>query len=278
MSSITKKTHEQIKQKLGFTKSEEIKQDEGVIVDSPIVEASPVLPPQNDGDEVATEINSLHASLSAMVGQTLDYALKIGKMLTQKKFAVPHGQFEIWVQNNLNFTLRTAQNYMRVYNKRRMLNTKQVSSLTAAYRTLGIMKKSEEMPQAKEPAKINLTLEEIKQPNFITSLCYELCTDETLPQDKVFLIRDWRIPEETKIHILLKKNSQLLRLSFKVLDTKVNRTDNIGINIMEQYQETTSDLEKVESYHKLVKDIQDKQEAYKQKVEEQKNFDMFAKD
>jgi hypothetical protein len=67
-------------------------------------------------------------------------------------------------------------------------------------------------------------------------------------------------------------------LSFKVLDTKVNRTDNIGINIMEQYQETTSDLEKVESYHKLVKDIQDKQEAYKQKVEEQKNFDMFAKD
>lgn len=50
-----------------------------------------------------------HVSKTAMEG-----AIQIGQRLQEAKEQVGHGNFETWCQENLNYTRRTAENFMRI--------------------------------------------------------------------------------------------------------------------------------------------------------------------
>jgi hypothetical protein len=61
--------------------------------------------------------------------------MRIGELLTEQKESLGHGEFTAWVKENLPFTVRTAQNYMRIWNERETLKSETVL-LLGSYRLL----------------------------------------------------------------------------------------------------------------------------------------------
>lgn len=83
-----------------------------------------------------TEIRHLHEQFIDSLKRSLDYGMKIGELLTEQKADLNHGQFGIWIDENLPFSRRTAQNYMKIFRERDQLKNATVSHLTEAYRVL----------------------------------------------------------------------------------------------------------------------------------------------
>jgi hypothetical protein len=84
----------------------------------------------------AEEITRLHNEIISNLRQSLDSAIRIGQLLIEQKDDLKHGQWGLWIQDNLPFTDRTARNYMRVYRERDRLKTETVSDLQSAYKLL----------------------------------------------------------------------------------------------------------------------------------------------
>ena len=82
------------------------------------------------------EIKDLHGKFVEVYKKTLDYGIRIGELLKQQKSDLKHGQFGPWIEENLPFTIRTAQSYMKLYRERDWLKSETVSHLTDAYRLL----------------------------------------------------------------------------------------------------------------------------------------------
>ena len=84
------------------------------------------------------EIAKLHGEIYGAFKTSLEKAIRVGELLTEQKQNLRHGEFTSWVKNNLPFTDRTAQIYMRFYSERDWLKTEAVSvlNLKSAYRLL----------------------------------------------------------------------------------------------------------------------------------------------
>jgi hypothetical protein len=90
-------------------------------------------------DLEVTRINrivKLHDRIIGNLKQSLNDAMQIGKLLTEQKASLNHGEFTPWVHNHLPFTDRTARNYMRLHRERDRLKTETVSDLKSAYKLL----------------------------------------------------------------------------------------------------------------------------------------------
>jgi hypothetical protein len=67
-----------------------------------------------DKDEIVTEIETLHLKFLENARNHLLLAKKIGEILERKKSEIKHGEWEIWVEANLSFSIRTVQYYMKI--------------------------------------------------------------------------------------------------------------------------------------------------------------------
>lgn len=65
-------------------------------------------------ETIATEINTIKRQTQKIM---LASSIEIGKRLTEAKELVDHGQWGQWLQKNVNYSERTAQNLMRVYDQ-----------------------------------------------------------------------------------------------------------------------------------------------------------------
>lgn len=65
-------------------------------------------------ETIATEINIIKRQTQKIM---LASSIEIGKRLTEAKELVDHGQWGQWLQKNVNYSERTAQNLMRVYDQ-----------------------------------------------------------------------------------------------------------------------------------------------------------------
>lgn len=65
-------------------------------------------------DSVADRLNKLHRSISTYKKITFDAMVECGKLLTEQKRTYD-GEFTKWLKDNVDFSERTAQKYMRVY-------------------------------------------------------------------------------------------------------------------------------------------------------------------
>ena len=65
-------------------------------------------------ETIATEINTIKRQTQKIM---LASSIEIGKRLTEAKELVDHGQWSQWLQKNVNYSERTAQNLMRVYDQ-----------------------------------------------------------------------------------------------------------------------------------------------------------------
>ncbi len=82
------------------------------------------------------EIKQLHTTVLQQVKQTLEIAIRIGELLIEQKHELEHGQFVPWLKSNLPFSVKTAQNYMKVYRNREELKNETVTFLGDAYKLL----------------------------------------------------------------------------------------------------------------------------------------------
>ena len=108
----------------------------------------------------ADEINRLHGEIVGALRTSVEAAVRIGKLLSEQKAELAHGEWLPWIEANLPFTDRTAQKYMRVYEGRPALPEGKSEpgsdlSLTAAYRAIGVLAEPSEPdpePEAEPPA------------------------------------------------------------------------------------------------------------------------------
>jgi len=68
-----------------------------------------------DSKAVVTEIKEIHFTLEGYYEKSVAGAIRIGELLTQIKAELPHGQFTGWIEENLPFTVRTAQRFTKIY-------------------------------------------------------------------------------------------------------------------------------------------------------------------
>lgn len=94
--------------------------------------ADTIDPPQGTRIPVA-KINSLHKEIVKQDSDNFTKALTIGRCLCDIKEPMEHGTWMNWVQNNLEFSHRTATDYMRVYRAKESGELDGVTRLTEAY-------------------------------------------------------------------------------------------------------------------------------------------------
>src|SRR6266446_807004 len=83
-----------------------------------------------EGSDNVAEINALHNEIVDLGETALEKAIRIGDLLVANKKAVPHGAWLDWIDENLDFGCRQAQNYMTMYERRGELpNTQSIAHL-----------------------------------------------------------------------------------------------------------------------------------------------------
>ena len=102
-----------------------------------------VLPESADTEETAvavdlaaTEINELHEKACALMKDSVNFAIRAGELLSQKKEELPHGQFTKWVDENIHFTVRTAQSYIKIFKHKAEIEQVAPATLSEAYRLI----------------------------------------------------------------------------------------------------------------------------------------------
>jgi hypothetical protein len=86
--------------------------------------------------ECIEEIIKLHNEIFLTAQSLMSKAIRIGELLTLQKQKLPHGEFTRWITENLPFSARTCQNYMRVFRYKDQIENENISVLSDAYNLL----------------------------------------------------------------------------------------------------------------------------------------------
>lgn len=116
---------------------------------------------------------------------TLGFVMQIGELLVQQKKALKHGEFGKWIDEELPFKRRTAQQYMKLFNNRDKLNAHGVALLGDAYKLLAEPKKPDNESDTQQhgtdyDSKTDEALKYVKAllPVTINGLCDRIQSDE----------------------------------------------------------------------------------------------------
>jgi Protein of unknown function (DUF3102)/ParB-like nuclease domain len=82
------------------------------------------------------EIHRLHSEINSAAESSLKKAIRIGELLIEQKKSLPHGKWLPWLESNVPFSERSAQNYMLCFDRREYLKSASVADLAAAYHLL----------------------------------------------------------------------------------------------------------------------------------------------
>lgn len=93
--------------------------------------------------DLAQEIIKKHLEFQARQLGTLHLAVEVGEMLTEQKENCDHGEFTPWLQENLPFSIRTAQKYMSVYSNKDQYEKLGVNGLSEAYLLISPVKEED---------------------------------------------------------------------------------------------------------------------------------------
>lgn len=64
--------------------------------------------------QIIVEINEQHRLAKLHAAETIKHAVRCGELLLQQKKLLPHGEFTRWVEQNCEFSARSARAYMQV--------------------------------------------------------------------------------------------------------------------------------------------------------------------
>jgi Protein of unknown function (DUF3102) len=74
--------------------------------------------------KLADEINAEHRAFVGTFHKTVEHGIRAGELLAKAKEQCPHGTWLPWLKENFEGAPRTAQEYMRLYNRRDELRAK----------------------------------------------------------------------------------------------------------------------------------------------------------
>jgi hypothetical protein len=92
--------------------------------------------------DLAARINAEHAAAVLHAGTAITHALNVGEMLLQAKEACAHGQWLPWLRQNVSFSDRTAQGYMRLASRKEIRNDVADMSVRKALQYMATPRKS----------------------------------------------------------------------------------------------------------------------------------------
>lgn len=78
---------------------------------------------------LASQINDFHLEAESHAKKALMFAIQAGEHLNNAKSKVQHGQWMAWLKENINFSKRKAQTYMRLANHREEIEKNAESAL-----------------------------------------------------------------------------------------------------------------------------------------------------
>ena len=64
----------------------------------------------------ADVINEAHRLAQESAGAAVDYAIRCGRLLVEKKKSVPHGEWIPWIEEHCEFSHNRASRYMKAAN------------------------------------------------------------------------------------------------------------------------------------------------------------------
>jgi hypothetical protein len=64
--------------------------------------------------EISAQINAEHSAAEHSLRASVEHAIRAGELLIEAKRSVLHGSWSDWLQQNLTFSERLAQTYMRI--------------------------------------------------------------------------------------------------------------------------------------------------------------------
>lgn len=135
----------------------------------------------------AKKINELHDSLMGQLKRTIETAIEIGQLLTEKKAELKHGEFGQWIQDNLVFTDRTAQRYIKLFeNKEKVL---QAGNVTEAYKMLGEGKNDtvSDLDKTETVSDFVVLLRLIERDLYVTKLCNKYMDEDWKEGEKFYI-------------------------------------------------------------------------------------------
>jgi len=103
----------------------------------------------------AEEIIRLHLECMLSVKTSLKMAIDIGEKLAIQKENLDHGEFTPWIEENLPFTVRTAQNYLKLFIKKEQLLEANIDDISGAYLLLAPKEDQSDIHIHKNPTKNN---------------------------------------------------------------------------------------------------------------------------
>ena len=84
-------------------------------------------------EENKRQIIQLHNEICEYMKVSLEKAMKIGELLFEQKKRIIRGGFIQWEKKNMPFTVRTGQNYMKLFCYKEQLQAQNITSLCDAY-------------------------------------------------------------------------------------------------------------------------------------------------
>jgi hypothetical protein len=95
-------------------------------------------------EEAKGELATLHGILQGLSQKTVVVVFALGKILSEVKAELPHGEFLPWIEDNCPFPRSSASNYMRVYDRYKDEPRRALAelSITDAYIEAGVKKLS----------------------------------------------------------------------------------------------------------------------------------------
>lgn len=74
--------------------------------------------------KLAEQINAEHRAFVGTFRKAVEQGIRAGELLTQAKEQCPHGTWLQWLEENFEGSVRTAQEYLRLYNHRDQIRAK----------------------------------------------------------------------------------------------------------------------------------------------------------
>jgi hypothetical protein len=105
--------------------------------------------PLSESETDRVEIKQLHDEICESGKITLDKAIRVGEVLSNRKSKCKHGKWMPWLTENVEFSESTACNYMRLFKNREKIKSATLADLTDAYSLLADTKTGGNKPNSK---------------------------------------------------------------------------------------------------------------------------------
>lgn len=217
-------------------------------------------------ETIATEINTIKRQTQKIM---LTSSIEIGKRLTEAKELVDHGQWSQWLQKNVNYSERTAQNLMRVYDQYgEKFGMTEMDSLFAS----GAQNVFEELSYTQALALLSLPTEEEREQFVEENDVANMSTREMQDAIKAKVDAEARASDAERMVVQEQQRADLAEKNLENVKAQLRNADEQKTDILEQARKEREALaarvKELEARPMVSEDKTEEIDKLKQKIKE----------